>query len=143
MADTEPTASTAETPNPGAWKAPTAHDLMEELKLGVSGHGTPADTERLAKATKALEDFEKESDRAYAAAKWPDEPWLVEPFGAKLLVRHGGNLSVVLTDPSLEKEVINAMGLDQYEQNVMDEDGGRRNGSIPRKRRKDAKRYRT
>lgn len=133
MDNTETTtlANTTETPKPGAWQSPTAHELLVELKLGIDGQGTQADIERLAKAKKVLEDFEEESDRAYAAAPWNREPSLTEPFGATLLVRHGGNLSAVLTDPAFESTLVTAMGLDPYEQNIPDEDGGREERSYP------------
>lgn len=128
MDSTEPTTAANLTgipdPQPGPGR-PTARELLEELKLGVDGQGTQADSERLAKAKEVLKDFEEKSDRAYAAASWPDEPSLIEPFGASLLVQHDGNLSAVLTDPAFRDTVTTALGLDPYEQRIPDEDGGR------------------
>lgn len=118
-------ANTTGSSQPGTWKSPTVRELLEELKLGVDGQDKRADSDRLAKAKEMIKDFEEKSERAYAAARWPEEPWLAEPFGAALLVRHGGNLSAVVADPAFEDTLITAMGLDPYEQSIPDEDGGR------------------
>jgi hypothetical protein len=95
----------------------------DAVTLGVQGVDPAALTRRVDAARAVLAEQSRRSDSAYRADRWNDEPDLPEPFGAALVVKHGGDLDQVLTDPDFTYEVQRSMELHTHEQFVSDEDG--------------------
>lgn len=111
----------------GAWLQDSAERIAEALRFGVTGSSPLANTDRLESARGALGLHSERSDRLYAQAaalRSLDEPDLPEPFGARFVDRHGGDLDKALTDADLPWTVLKDLGLVGAVL-VSDEDGDR------------------
>ncbi|MFE4198486.1 single-stranded DNA-binding protein [Paenarthrobacter sp. NPDC056912] len=89
---------------------------LDVLRLDVKGHEPESNNLRYERARDVVMDFDRRSDRAYAAAGPFSEPYLEQPLGAQLLVKHLGDIAKVAADARFEDYVAKELGLSPYEQ---------------------------
>lgn len=97
------------------------HGPGAALALGVAGNHPAARRQRLAQAVAVRESWHAAADAAYAAATWPNEPDVPQPFGLGAVIRAEGDLERALADPESRTQSAERLGLTGHMDWVDDE----------------------
>lgn len=102
----------------------------DALTLGVRGIDADALARRAEVARVVLAEQSRRVDAAYRGAAGA-EPDIPAPFGATLVLQHGGDLNAVLGDPMFAATLQQQMGIEHGTEYVNDEDGARWESAEP------------